>query len=132
MDAQALQAVRGEDLKALKQRIERDRVPVNGRNENGETLLMYATHSHPDFVSYLLKHGALPNLQDNLGNTALHWAFSNGNQPARKQIVKFLLDKGADPRIDSKNGAPGLFSGDYSEELFGDELKLIRAWRPKS
>jgi len=61
---------------------------VNYQNlDTGETALMVATS--PKIVEILLNYGADPNLQDNFGNTALHYHSDD------KKIVNLLCDFGA-------------------------------------
>ena len=50
-----------------------------------------------------MKAGADPNIQSNNGNTSLHWAvLFNYKSP---EIIKELLDAGADPMIKNSESA---------------------------
>jgi ankyrin repeat protein len=49
-------------------------------------------------VALLLRHEADPNIQDELGQTPLHFACSGG----QKAIVVLLLQHHADPKVENK------------------------------
>jgi ankyrin repeat protein len=51
-------------------------------------------------VKLLLEHGANPNIQDENGDTPLHWTAQWG----RLDVVKLLLVYGADPTVKDKDG----------------------------
>src|SRR3989442_1200196 len=71
---------------------------MNGKNEEGNTVLMWATKKgYKDIVELLLAKGANVHIRDNDDFTALMWAAWNGN----KDIVELLLANGAD--INEKN-----------------------------
>ncbi len=55
-------------------------------------------------VQYLLNKGVSVNLQDNLGNTALHYAVLTHNY----QKIRMLLNAGAKPTIENKKGESAL------------------------
>src|SRR5688572_21529792 len=66
---------------------------VNAKNKIDETALMWAVHD-PAKMKLLLQHGADVNIKAKSGNTALLIAVvAHGNH----EVVKLLLDKGADP-----------------------------------
>jgi ankyrin repeat protein len=67
-------------------------IKVNGRNKAGQTALMWSANER-DKLELLLKYGA--NIKDtsNSGNTVLLIGCVGSN---KYEIVKFLLDKGAD------------------------------------
>jgi hypothetical protein len=72
---------------------------VDDRNEGGPTALMKAaSNGNPAFVSYLLRHGANPNLEDADGNTPLLLA-DDGSQSSGwpLRISGLLLAAHADP-----------------------------------
>jgi len=72
----------------------RRHVDVNYRRlGTGQTALMYCTCAQKARV--LLKAGADPNLQNRMGNTALHFAVAQGNY----HLVEVLLHRGASKRI---------------------------------
>lgn len=75
-------------------------------NEPGLTPLMHATikSSRFNIAKLLIECGADINLQDDYGNTALHYAISYN----REKIVKLLLDNHADINIKDKNNATPL------------------------
>jgi ankyrin repeat protein len=52
---------------------------------------LHTTKEYKTKLQLLLEYGAFINLQDNRGNTVLHWASSSSNGPA----VRLLLDRGA-------------------------------------
>jgi ankyrin repeat protein len=80
-------------------------VPVDIKNHNGQTALMYAClHRNLEMVKVLLEFGADLNIQwYKSGSTALALACGgHGMGPANPAIVEYLLAHGADPHI--KNG----------------------------
>ena len=85
-------------------------VPVDSRDQFGRTALMVAVGSYDNWcpekvAQVLLENGADPNLQDNNGDTALHWLVrlpkcSAGNL----KNMNLLLGYDADPTIRNKKG----------------------------
>jgi ankyrin repeat protein len=72
----------------------------NAQNEDGGTALMYAIDSE-EKTKLLLDHGANPNLRSGEGRTPLVVAAARaGSYP----VVKLLLERGADARIDPPDG----------------------------
>jgi hypothetical protein len=61
-------------------------------------------------VGRLLKHGAtdIDALDDEHGQSSLHWAVIGGCQP----IAKLLLDAGADPNVEARDGRTPLWHAD--------------------
>lgn len=73
---------------------------VNLKNSRGETLLMMSCH--PDVIDCLLNAGAVVNIRDNEGNTALHHAVKPKkfiSEMMRAKVVQLLISKGADVNI---------------------------------
>lgn len=72
-------------------------------------LIRAAQRGMLDYVNLSLKHGANPNMQKRLGETALHCAASAG----ASDIVRVLLEKGADPNIaDIEGRIPVIYAFD--------------------
>ena len=71
-------------------RLMRDRAAVNNacRRDNCTPLMMACQYGHMNAVTFLIEHGANMDLQDEDGNTALHYAVNAG-------AVDTLLDLGA-------------------------------------
>lgn len=82
---------------------------ANSRDDNGFPALRNAVVSgNFDAVWYLLRCNANPDVKDLArGNTPLHFAASNG----RSDLVRLLLEEGADPRIANCYGnTPAVFA----------------------
>ena len=84
---------------------------VNDATAVGTSALVIAAHSdNGKFAEYLLSRGAEVDAAG-AGYTALHAAVLRGNV----ELVKSLLDCGANPNVPVKHGTPGRrFSADYS------------------
>ncbi|GII59140.1 hypothetical protein Pth03_75290 [Planotetraspora thailandica] len=93
-------------------------VPVNLRNDKGDTLLMLAAyHGHAATVRALAERGADPGLANDRGQTPLAGAVFK-KEP---DVVKALMDAGADPSA----GTPSALD---TARMFGsaDMLALLR------
>lgn len=85
-------------------------VPVNLRNQNGDSLLMLAAyHGHADTVRALLARGADPDLANDRAQTPLAGAVFK----KEREVVKALLEAGADPYA----GRPSAIE---TARMFGD------------
>jgi len=81
---------------------------VDSKDNNGVTpLARAAQHGHIAMVRLLLEKGAVIDANDNNGVTPLARATQSCDRPSRRhlEIVKFLLEKGADPTMPAF-GAP--------------------------
>ena len=82
-------------------------------------LILAVGRSDESIVTLLLTHGAKPDLADENGNTALHYAA----QIRAPQLVRLLLDHGASPNLANKEGAtPCHTSLAASGGAFSDEI----------
>lgn len=80
-----------------------DKIDVNKPNNSGKTPLMIAVlKKHLNIITKLLTLKDIKiNEQDNEGFTALHYAAMSGNP----EIIKILINKGADKFITNKDGS---------------------------
>ena len=91
-------------------------VPVNLRNESGDSLLMLAAyHGHPSAVRVLLDRGADPDLGNDRAQTPLAGAVFK----LEPEVVDLLLGAGADPGA----GTPSAVA---TAEMFGNTGFLER------
>jgi ankyrin repeat protein len=135
---------------------------VDSRNSKGDTALIIAiSRSDPNWTGFLLNKGADPNLPGNRGDTPLiaaarvgfedaaDWLISVGAkvdgtnrmgetalivavQQRQIPLIKFLLDKGANP--DKADSAAGLSAREYAtrDTRSRQILQLIEAKKAKS
>jgi ankyrin repeat protein len=142
-----LNALRDGDV-SLVRRLVSTGAPVNAVDEFGSSALMYAAlYSNSGTVRLLLARGADPNHSDEAGATALMWAAADetkvrllvkrgarinvsspltgrtplliaAGRPGAAAAVRFLLEKGADPKARDHKGDTTLlratYSGDFS------------------
>ncbi len=83
---------------------------VNTTDPTGRNALLVSVGSHQkEYIKLLVSNGIDIDSQDNDGNTALHYPLINVLEnklylPYSKEIVKILLEEGADPHIRNKEG----------------------------
>lgn len=81
---------------------------IEMKNKQGKTPLMQACiNGRPDIVELLLISGADPNIRDEAGNSPLTCASSSSY--GNLEIIKSLLNHGADINAKVYNGWPPLF-----------------------
>ena len=85
--------IKEHDFDEFVELFERKQIDLDSRNKDNDSFLIYAVKCKAmKFVLYLLKRGINVNLENKLGNTALHYAFSDQNF----QLADILLKHGAD------------------------------------
>lgn len=93
------------DPEAVEDFVKKDPELVNKTNREGVSILIFsAAKGQPAISAILINNGAKVNVRDpgNLSRdyTPLHWAARLGHS----ELVKLLLEKGADPNAVSKSG----------------------------
>ncbi|XP_056686151.1 uncharacterized protein [Spinacia oleracea] len=100
--------------------VETVKIDINIKDSRGFTPLHHAIlGGHFMTSSFLLDHGADPNMTCNAGLAPLHYAAKNG----KKEQVKLLLTKGAEVDVPSSSkGTPLRFAAAYSMK---DAVKIL-------
>ncbi|EEP79625.1 predicted protein [Uncinocarpus reesii 1704] len=83
-------------------------------DESGKNALHYAVHGNPKTVQFLLEHQIDPDAMDKNGMTPLYYAVNGLKvpQPGDRrvtsyiQIIKLLIDAGADPWLPCRGRTP--------------------------
>lgn len=98
----------GDNKKAIE--LLQNMTSLDEADENGITPLMYAADQcNEKLVQYLVENGANVNLQNNLGESALHMVagyqyMGFDGYEGRKKITRILLENGANPNIKDAEG----------------------------
>ena len=109
----ALLAVKNHNLPELEQALDIEAVPVETRDQHGNTLCILASQQgSKKLVKFLLRRGANINAKSNNGNTALHYLYEYGHT----ELAEYVMRKGAD---DSSRNNEGLtvYEGVHRENL---------------
>ena len=92
-EAKLQQACRTGDVQTLESALASDPELINRREKTGWTLLFRCVAcNQPDAVSMLLSKGADPNIQNCIGETALHQAVDGGFYEAAECLLKSQAD----------------------------------------
>ncbi len=147
-----VEALRSDDLPAFLKAAQADPNLLNARGPEGSTPFMYAVlYSNTEILAKLLKMGADPNKRNDADATALMWAARDlektrlladhgadvnarsgdlrtplmiaARRPGAAPIVKFLLDKGANP---NPNAKPAAESSPLLEALTGGDPAIVK------
>jgi len=147
-----IESLRNDDLSAVMKAAEADPSLLNARGPEGSTPFMYAVlYADTATLSRLLKLGADPNKHNDANATALMWAARDlkktrllvnhgadvnaksddrrtalmiaARRPGAAPIVKFLLDKGANP---NPNAKPIGESSPLMEALTGGDDTIVQ------
>lgn len=98
-------ALWGDHLELARYLLERG-ADVNGVGYDEYTAFMTACRTNPEMVLLFLEHGADPNLPSpRTGETPLHAVTAKGFEKHATEIVRILLDTGANPNVTTQSGA---------------------------
>jgi uncharacterized protein len=104
MTEQLIQAAEAGDTATVQQRL-RDGADINGRDAQGRTPVMAATHGNQvDTVRALIQAGADINIRDNRMDNPFLYAGAEG----RLDILKLTIDAGADTKLTNRFGGTAL------------------------
>lgn len=118
MDSEIVSAVKRGDTVYLEKHLNSEN--INGVNEKSENLLMIATYQNDyTLASFLVKHGADPNQQDEIFNSPFLYAGASGYL----DLVKLYLAYGA--RFDVYNQYGGTALIPAAEKGFVDVVRLL-------
>jgi len=97
-------AIKENNIDMVKGLIIADKTIINNRWRNDSTPLIESIETNSiELINFFIENGALINIQDTDGYTALHHAVSK-NTPESFQIIKLLLANKANPKIRSVSG----------------------------
>ena len=100
-----LRAAKDNDVNVMEQLLKIDKTLAKAKNQIGQTgLHVAAIWGNLEVALMLIDAGADINAQNQFGVTPLASA-AGGDKPQTFDMVKFLLDEGADPNICAANGA---------------------------
>jgi ankyrin repeat protein len=154
-----LGAIRRGEIALLESQL-REGAPANAHTADGTTPLMVAAlHGSPEMVKLLLDHGADPRAVDKRGASALLFAVgdarkvglllaqgadvnartSTGNTPLiaaaaytdNLEVIKLLLDKGADLQSVNSNNVSALGAAVYASDAKSVKFFLDQGCKPK-
>jgi ankyrin repeat protein len=113
------------NLEVVRKLIEYNPAYINAGDEGGQRPLLFASAGGRHFKDcsvhqLLLEHGADINVQDQLGDTPLHWASFNGVL----KVVHLLLERGAD--IEVKNDEGKTAWQDSADRGHDEVVELLR------
>jgi len=101
---QLFRAIKENNIDMVKGLIIADKTIINNRWRNDSTPLIESVETNSiELINFFIENGALINIQDTDGYTALHHAVSK-NTPESFQIIKLLLANKANPKIRSVSG----------------------------
>lgn len=131
-----LAATKG-DIPALESILKSNPEALNAPDGNGMAALRLATYSNQiETVRFLLNRGADPDVQDDMGNTPLHWACSFGHEA----ITALLIDHKADLSAENASGMTPLHNAASRGRIKLAELLIakgadvnapeVRGWSP--
>lgn len=123
----SLIAIRGEKHPGLFKYALNNLREVNEVDDEGTTILMLLLNDNvdPKYVKRFI-NACSPdlNLQNDSGQTALHYAVRRAAAGRRAELVKILLDAGADPNRTDRNSKTALMDAADNEQV---DLKMVRA-----
>lgn len=94
---------------------------INADGAKALQLATNASYAAPEITEYLLKSGIDPNCRDEFNNTALHNAIIDPYRKYRDDVLKALIDNGADPNLPNGEGQMPLHLA-----INGNEEKTIK------
>jgi ankyrin repeat protein len=118
-------AVRRPDNEKAIELLLQEGADMNILDPTGRNALLVSVGSHQkDYIGLLVSMGIDINSQDNEGNTALHYTLINVLKnkmylPYSKELVKIMVEEGADPNIRNKEGKSPM---DIAVEAADNEL----------
>ncbi len=154
-------ATRSQDLTRLRKMVAANRRLVRGQDAGGSTPLHHAAaFGNVGAIHVLLKAGADVNARNNRGATPLHWSAADAektrllldkgarintqtetgrtalylaaSQSGREDVVRVLLDGGADPNLSTLPGRTPLMAASAEGEVTAMRLLLEKGANPKA
>lgn len=109
-----------EAFKEMRQKLKEKTFDLDNQDENGKTVLMHVVDMklYTEQMWVLLDYGANPNIQDNEGKTALHYACACD----RKDMIICLLLFGVDTEIEDNEQRKAF--DDYRDDISGIKEKV--------
>ena len=101
-------------------------VDITTQNDKSTPLHLAASRGHLDVVRFLVDHGADPKLTDSDEGSALHYAAAGRRGEMNRDVIEYLVDKGADLLRPAKNGFSPL-----SAAVFAGNIPVVEYWEDK-